>query len=42
MSKAFNLNLNNSTEPNISKMTIDELRKFQQYKEENEKKEQGS
>lgn len=38
MSRAFNLNLANNTEPNISKMTIDELRKFQQFKEENEKK----
>jgi hypothetical protein len=38
MSKAFSLNLSNSVEPQISKMSIDELRKFQSYKEQVEQK----
>lgn len=38
MNKPFSLNLQNTVEPQISRMSIDELRKFQSYKEENEKK----
>lgn len=36
--KPFNLNLENNLEPKYGTISIDELRKIQQYKEDNEKK----